>query len=476
MAAIFIRNVPDRVTDVILTRDLARILHGHPFHDPHSAQRINFHVSLHRERGSGARGHRGIGTITLPNLKLAKAFLAVYGRPRRPPLPYDNWGMPDLLVFEHHRDAPRDSTLKLIQETPYVDPQVLHDKEEKDAQLQGFIYLSAVQLGKRCRDGRFSIEWDAKDLDPQPTGIPSLEFLPDSREIWISLSSPPEDYSDSVEYSEDGHSQPMDPEPAPRIGFRWSKVEKLEIESSGAAIFNLRHSPAYEVQLGSRRRPCSYFDSAHQQAVAFASKGIRIAFRYTDGLNILQDMAAVAGLPVLRTVSLGSVKRRLFSGPAIEWVKLWISQLDWPIAFQVDGLLSSLAIDPTELCLLRREIEDIAVEFGVARTCEVLRLFRGRLTTLNDKGKDERGARTIQDCLFNSKNDITPHHMTLQNQAWNDGVFECLHVTVTPTRSIPSGPYPDQVRDMASLVLPPLLNLCLYSVVQQDSLNLPTSP
>lgn len=85
-------------------------------------------------------------------------------------------------------------------------------------------------------------------------------------------------------------------------------------------------------------------------------------------------------------------------------------------------------------------------EHGILKTGKILRLFRQRLLTMDWDGVDERGAATVPECLSKAEKDVTALYMSLRDQSKNPGYCNYYHVTVTPTRIMPDGPFPDQVR------------------------------
>ncbi|KAG9009177.1 hypothetical protein FRB93_005673 [Tulasnella sp. JGI-2019a] len=457
MAAIYMRNVPDSTTDVSLQRDLAKILHDAPFNRFTSGERMNFHVFLLRKQGNRARGHRGIGVLTLPTTETAKEFISIYGRRTRPSLPCDyTGGRGQFLVFERSRKEPDASIVTYILQTPYVDPQVVQEKREREAKLYKGVGLLSLQLGWRCRDDAFSIEWDAhKDfIHTLPSGETALggltlHFVEDTREIVIAFPSIPVPSDNTA----DGLRGP----PTPQIVFRWNRVQSVVFEKVSrdrpAIIFSLYRAPHFEYQTVSLglhkdvriiRQPCTAFLGTHGRIAPFASLEIRAECASPSDLDKFEQMAEVASLPSAMQIYVSPVKRRLFSVNALGQFDRWVAGLEWPIAFQLVAIRDNRLANPIELYDLQPYVATLKLEHGVPKTGEILRLFRQRLVTLGEKGVDQRGAVTILDCLSKTENDVTALYMSLRSQAKNPGYFNCYHVTVTPTRIICDGPFPDQ--------------------------------
>ncbi|KAG8856325.1 hypothetical protein FRB96_006476 [Tulasnella sp. 330] len=457
MAAIYMRNVPDSATDVSLQRDLAKILHDAPFNYLEFGRNMNFHVFLHRKKGNRARGHRGTGVLTLPSASIARAFISVYGPRTRPTIPCDYLGARSKsLVFEQGHTEPVRSIVNFILQNPYVDPQVLQEKNEREAQLYEGVSLSSLQLGWRCRDDALSIEWDAhKDLihklpgGQNIVGGITLQFVEDSRQIMIAFPPIPNATSNGMRGPH-----------TPQIVFRWSRVQSIVYEKVSttrpAIICTLWVAPAFEYQtilleanqdVKIIRYLCSSFPGAHSRVAPYASLVIRAECASAADLKKFEKMAEVANLPSAMQIYVSPIKRGLFSPSVLSRFDRWVAGIAWPIAFQLVAIRDNLLADPVELWGLKGRIWALEREHGVLKTGEILRLFRQRLSTMDWNGVDERGATTVPQCLSKAEKDVTALHMSLRDQSKNPGYFNCYHVMVTPTRIIPSGPFPDQFSD-----------------------------
>lgn len=318
-----------------------------------------------------------------------------------------------------------------------------------NAQLQHEVVVFSLQLGWLCRDNTFSIEWDARKEAPETTDMISLRFDEETREIVISLalaSEPPILYG-----------MELDVAGVPRwhVIFKWSKVWALHFESDGphpAIIVALQTPPALQRIRPylfdpdrENREPCSHFNTAHARIVHLASTVLRVQCQALTDLETFQKMAAIVSLPSPRPAIRASEERGVFSSSALKAYKSWVKRLDWPIAFQLEATLHNHLADPMELHALAGYITNLKATCGVPTTREILRSFRSRLASLNKDRRNQTSSTTVGACLARARQDVSPLHMALENHTRDDGFFFCYHVTVTPTRILPDGPFPDQV-------------------------------
>ncbi|KAG8946221.1 hypothetical protein FRC04_011967 [Tulasnella sp. 424] len=452
MAEVFMHNIPFSATHVEVVRSLAEVLHNPPFYNPND-QLTNFHVSLHRgKRLQASRKHTGHGSLTLPNADLAALFLrsfgpSTFGRRRL------RCEATRLIRFEESRYTPSPEVVALIQSTPYVDPLAQEERDERANQLRAAVKITQVQFGWQCRDGLFSVEWTSS-LPTNMNSPPSLGFQEETNEIWVSMGG--------------GHDASPDD-----IGtlitnvvvFRFSRVESLAYDTSSGAhpaiLFSFQTPPAFEMHrtpslVGSalpsspsqgRRTRLTSFSPSHETVAPYTSLAMRVVCDSRKDLAEFQRMAEVANLPSAVELAPPPPGRGLFTVGTLDRVHRWIAKLPYVVGFQALAILNNLHLDPLELWELRPHIMFILNEHGIARTSEILRLFGPHVKTLGWDSyldTDDEPPQTIEDCLRRATKDTTPLHMALRDQSKNPGWFNCHHVTVTPTRIVLDGPYPDQ--------------------------------
>ncbi|KAG8971334.1 hypothetical protein FRC05_011326 [Tulasnella sp. 425] len=449
MAEVFMQNIPLSTTHVEVVRSLAEVLHNPPFYNPNN-QLINFHVALHRGRNLPAgRKHSGNGSLTLPDADTASLFLQAYG-----PLAFGRRRLQcertQLIRFRAGHTIPRQEVVALIQSTQYVDPLAQEERDERANQLRSAVRITQVQFGWQCRDGQFSVEWTSS-LPTNMTSPPSLGFQEESNEVWVSMGG--------------GHHTLLDD-----IGtlisnvviFRFSRVESLAYDTcSGphpAILFSFQTAPAFEMHgtmsLGSlssfsqgRRTRLTSFSPSHEIVAPYTSLAMRVVCDSRRDLAAFQRMAEVVNLPPGIELAPPPPSRTLFTLGTLDRIHRWIARLPYVVGFQALAILNNLHLDPLELWELRPQIMSILNEHGTPRTSEILRLFGPHVQMLgwdSDRDTDEEPPQTIRDCLRRASKDTTPLHMALRDQSKNPGWFNCHHVTVTPTRMVLAGPYPDQ--------------------------------
>ncbi|KAG8900831.1 hypothetical protein FRC00_010867 [Tulasnella sp. 408] len=450
MAEVFMQNIPISAGHAEIVRSLADVLHNPPFYN-HSQQLTNFHVALHRGKKL-QRGHKhiGSGSLTLPDPNLASLFLHYFGRRNRRRLPCETWG---LIKFLPSRNVPREEVVALIQSTPYVDPKAQEAREERANQLRTVVRISQVQFGWQCRDGLFSEEWTSS-VPENMTSPPSLAFQEETNEIWVSMGGR------NHGWLEDSGSLVSNV-----IIFRFSRVESLAYDTLNgpypALLFSFQTAPAFErhqtystaspslpsYSVQGRRSRLVSFSSDHEFFAPYTSLAMRVVCASQKDFAEFQRMAEVANLPPAIPLDPPPPSRRLFATSVLDSIHSWIAKLPYVVGFQALAVLNNLHVDPLELRRLRGQIMSILNYHGPARTSEILRLFGPQVKMLGWASAfdaDEDPPETIEDCLRKATKEATPLHMALRDQSKNSGWFNCHHVTITPTRMVLDGPYPDQ--------------------------------
>ncbi|KAG8905124.1 hypothetical protein FRC01_008467, partial [Tulasnella sp. 417] len=284
------------------------------------------------------------------------------------------------------------------------------------------------------------------------TSPPCLAFQEETNEIWISMGGSVHDLLGDIGALI-----------SDVIVFRFSRIESLAYDTSNgpepAILFSFQTAPAFErhrtLSLAGQALPSSdiqgqrsrliAFSSSHEVSAPYTSLALRVVCRSRGDFAEFRRMAEVASLPPATELGPPPPSRRLFADNALERINRWIARLPYVVAFQALAILNNLHLDPLELWELRPHIMSILNENGPTRTSEILRLFGPHVKMLGwEEDKDEDSPQTIADCLRKATKDATPLHMALRDQSKNPGWFNCHHVTITPTRMVLDGPYPDQ--------------------------------
>ena len=114
-------------------------------------------------------------------------------------------------------------------------------------------------------------------------------------------------------------------------------------------------------------------------------------------------------------------------------LSVWLRECEWPIAFQLEGLLrNGLLITPVLMEDLRPRIEQMIREQPEV-AASILAAFAGGL---RNQEQQRRPIDMLQEAIEKSS---SPLQIRLPT-----GNFFCHHVTVTPTRILMEGPYPIQ--------------------------------
>lgn len=362
----------------------------------------------------------------------------------------------------------------------HIGLQAAHDREERDRKLSAIVNLHNVQFGWRCRDGALSVEWDAL-RDGRLGSQPNLRFRSESNEIRVSLgqtssqppssSSPfPEDNFARLLTSLDSLTRPTSEELS--VVFRFFRLKALTYDTtrSGrpAIIFTFYYPPSFELTSTNAldtfsdreplRMPLSSFGRPHAQIAPYMSLVMRVECNRETDLSCFQRMARFVHLRTSSEIS-PSVKRSLFSTNRLDSVLRWISRLDWLIAFQALKILNDGILHPGELGDLHPRIMALREQYGVEGAAEILRSFGTMLKTLGSGEEDEET--TVAGCLNKAISDASPLHLALRNDQTDPSIFNCHHVTVTPTRILLDGPYLDQASTSSESMPIALINQVL---------------
>ncbi|KAG8906417.1 hypothetical protein FRB99_006919 [Tulasnella sp. 403] len=447
---ISLQNIPMSVNEVDIVRGLAEVLHTAPLHDGMSTL-PNFHVFLHHDK-HGIFGHSRQGSVTLPTTDLAGQFLAIYGTAPRPPLSCDRGSR--LITFSRSRNQAKQDVLAVIRSTPYIDPQLTQEQASCAEKFKEEIEIHRLQFGWRCRDNVFSIEWD---------GVPSsrssqhkLSFIEEWRQVRISIPA----HTTAFDLEDDlGLWDEFQPSESLQVVFRFSRVESIACEGrdspSPAVLMTLEYPPSFERVLTypevegigrgyTKRCPLQSLMPNHQSVAPFTSLALRMQFSGHENLIKFERLAQIAHLPRIHDLSFPSVHRSLFSEANLNRVLDWIKGFGWTAAFQLQGIMNDLMVDPVELWGLRRQIDLLKNTNPMEKFVEILRLFKGHLRIWGRGEGPEESAITVADCLRQAAVAVTMTHMQLRDQRMDVGLFNCHHVTLTPTRMVLNGPYPDQ--------------------------------
>ncbi|KAF8581580.1 RdRP-domain-containing protein [Ramaria rubella] len=451
---IFMRNIPSTADEVAVALALQPLLHSAVF-EPYSPSPINFKVYLFANKRN-YRFQGRTGTLTLPSVKIGEIFLQEYGGTR---VKVDN----QYITMHQSNKGPRSDTLGEIRLFPYRDPRAIRETEKKLADLSGVVHLTDVQFCWECRDYTLSTEWkwNQDDQDQSLNSIFDAPFFdtPGS----FSFNSP-------LFGSHDGppsYSLRFGPETrkvivkksqnykARTIATRYSNIYAVETDSYAKVILlYLDIPPSYEEEeeeeevenifrmgMGNpfkkKRKKLMYLNERHASVAPYTWNVLRLVCKSSADVAEFKRMAEVANIATQenhRSVD----HRNLFHVDRLKQLRDWLCGLDWFVAFKCEELHKNMLLDTVELLELRGSINRLVQYREPNYVTQVLRQFDlglRRLWFAEDK--------TVQSCFNQAKDEIDQGGMHPQLVTNQRSLFQCLHVTFTPTTMKLRGPFPD---------------------------------
>ncbi|PSR72411.1 hypothetical protein PHLCEN_2v11754 [Hermanssonia centrifuga] len=293
--------------------------------------------------------------------------------------------------------------------------------------------LSTIQFGWECRDNTFSVEWDEDVTSGE------LVFDPERREFRIKIYD-----------SESAMTRII----AIRVAhINWASAA-MDSSVIPTLFMSLEHPPHFETEpmylSGGRSKPpqrqrWSYLDYEHAHVVAYTSLAIRLVCRDKSGLRIFEDLCTSTHIKAgdfLYPVEF----RELFSRDARLKYNAWlVSQLPWTVAFQVEAMVCKLLVDLREMLLLKPKISRMVQEKGREFTVLFLRYFAIQAKASSWYTSEARNSiLSVEELFVRCQQDFTPPTRPQQRPMADVDTFQCLHVSVTPTRMKLDGPYPER--------------------------------
>ena len=427
------RNISFDIDERKLKTHLAPIFHSREY----SGVPINFNVRIFKH----SKGRMKSGVITVPTARIGQQFLDEYGQPN----PQKHLQLVPTIFFQRSNKAPRTDVLETVRRLPFIDPRIEQEREAKATEVQGMtVPIASLQFGWICRDEVFSVEWEKC-----PPYRAELTFDEDKREFRVKWEE-----TDLARF----------------IAIRTSSIYWTGAgqDSSGehAIFFYLNHAPSYETQAneeelaalfsqlftssrtpqGPKRRRWAAFDDDHTPVAPYTSLAIRIVCSTRVGVETYRRLGKIAHTTI--ETSTYPIDRRGVCAPETSLLyQGWISSLPWLVAFQVDALLRSHLTDMQELLqVLRRPIEDTLRGNGAATTAAIVRDFHSRVKAIFWMGDSADGTHiSIEELFTLAKSEFLSKPPALGSPITEDAdLFECLHVTITPTTMYLEGPFPER--------------------------------
>ncbi|KAF9260078.1 RdRP-domain-containing protein [Marasmius fiardii PR-910] len=443
---IFIRNVEFFTHQHEVIRALADHLHQPPYT---TNMPLNFHVRMFRPKRGERKQHSGCGALTLPTTEVGTIFLNEYGeqsprkfvaiRGRR-------------IIFKISNKPLSLDILLSIQNSPYLDPEVLEERERIARHLkESTVPITRLQFVWPCRDQVLSAEWEHV-CAPQSF----VQFNANDRRLQIMLSPPD---ASRLRF-------PLDFEALLQslqvISIDFSAIDYIARDNQRDGVpaivlflFTppqfLKRNNIYDETIY-RREALDITDTdgrPHSDIAPYLSYTIRLLCRVPEDLTVFESLAREAGLNLPIHSDYWPVDRRqLFSVPTLHSFSSWLQELDFPVAFQIERLVLDFCVDPKEMLELRNKVSRLVVDSrkrgsptqSVDYVITCLRDFGSKAyDMLWYTGQEE----TLGQCFLDSKrrHDHTFKPLTRRE---DDGIFLCMHVQITPTGMIYTGPLPER--------------------------------
>lgn len=429
---LFFRDVSFQATSADIKRAFADELHS-PRYLRQSGQLWNFHIKLFPpKRNRPGQTHGGCGKVTVPEEYLGRCLLQDFGgNSRRLSIAGRR------IELKSSKDAPNAAILEKIRSEPYVPP----DVERRLAAIQesfqqNSVGIHTLQLGWETRGGVFSVEWE-KHFQADC----HLAFSDTRREIRIthkdqtdivrSIAIPWSQISWSATYyADEGHPAIFLSLYSPPIFDTENTVQTLIQSIQGSQVI----TPSKR-----QRVPELYPDDADFiRVLPYTTLSIRLLCRRMEDLRTFKTLCKTARLSAPKDYRYHAEQLAIFSETKLEQYRRWTSTLNWPVAFQLESLLRGRLADPSEILSIRRLVDDMLDDKGTDYTANLFRSVAHDASFL--QGIDE-GA--FADAIKHYANEFSwspsPH-------PWGpkDGIFNCLHVCVSPTSMTLGGPYPER--------------------------------
>ncbi|KAL0067955.1 hypothetical protein AAF712_005124 [Marasmius tenuissimus] len=447
---VFLHNVDFFTSPHDVIRALAQHLHQSPYT---TNMPLNFHVRMFKPK-RGKRGlHSGCGALTLPTVALGQSFLAEYGDGS--PTKFVSIRGRNVRFKLSDRGLSRDIVLS-IENSPYRDPSVVEERERIARLLEATtVPVNELQFTWPCRDQVLSVEWEYTC----PAGS-RIVFNAEERLMEINIKQQQESFIGQLETIFD--LQP----PSQVVSINFSAIDHIACDNnldgtSAIVIFFitppqflrvsdslLSASPTKERQPSLNLRDANH--RHHSEIAPYLSYTIRLLCPSRGSLTVFANLARQAGLNLDVNWDYWPIQyRNLFSIASLSAFSAWLQQLDFQVAFQIERLVNDFCVDPREIRELNIEVNALIVE--ARKRGSPNQSLDYVLTVLRDFGNKAydmlwyTGSQheTLKQCFNKCKrlHDKTFRPITRRE---DDGIFLCMHVQITPTGKIFTGPIPER--------------------------------
>ncbi|KLO16990.1 RdRP-domain-containing protein [Schizopora paradoxa] len=436
---IFMEDIAFSVHALNITIAISETIHGPAFEQFNVDGPVNFDVFIHRKksykRGDKSRSYK-TGCITFPTEELGARFLDDHRCGR---ISMILGGRP--IICRRSKFSPRPQVLGRIRRTPFTSPEILRERVTMQEEFRDVSEISAVQFGWDCRDDTFSVEWDRRALGRAHIS----RFDEGGRRLIVELGqdeSTLRKESIIITFSQisAAYSNKFSGFPAVFL--------TLRIPPLFLAAESLTGLQATQGKSNIRRRT-SLLDADHARVAPFVSTSMRLVFSNVEELNKFQRNWASSKIRHKLTIYDFLVeKRNLFSDENLKRLEMWMKQLEWPLAFHIHALITSdQALDPQELSDLQPHIDRLRVTEGAHFVSSIIPLFRVELEKqwyTDGWESHEPAGRCFTRILEEQLKRKGPISDIPRAVGAAEGIFNCFHVTITPTQMLLYGPYPER--------------------------------
>ncbi|KAK0196791.1 RNA dependent RNA polymerase-domain-containing protein [Armillaria mellea] len=431
--------LPTTVNEWDVTRSLAEVLHSDEFHPVHENERpLNFKVLLNPSKMGDVRND-GTGFLQLPTEAIGRKFLRWT---KETPIRIAG---KKIKVFP--KGTVRDYVALTLQRTPFVNPDIEEQWEDKCRQLDMRIRVDIVQFGAYYRPSyttsckppprAYSIEWER---DYAVNSAAWLKFEYEHKLIRITLGNETTEAEGQT------------------IAINFSSINKIALGYDGKPYicFDTLTPPVFEViELHRSLTGDDKIDNRqYKRRVGSLHPGHAAVSQYAQHLRLLlyndlncdvieqfKNLCEVAGIATnlifsfTRHWNLEASKQGFFEQKRLWRLRKVIQTFRWPIAFQLELLLHNCLLVTPEVETLIADVKQACREHPSQNDDYVGSLLRNYVEALQNRNPSE----SPQCCFGRVKKDFIYHKQTLSL-----GHFLCCHVTFAPTRMILEGPYATQ--------------------------------
>lgn len=421
------QNIHTSANRYNMKRAIAEVLHKDVCFSDLQAVPINLEIVIFPP---ARLGQYRCGALTLPTAEIGRRFLGKFGKGSMSKIFVGNVA----LIFKPSRKAPPSHVVEKITKFPYVDPKALEEREEVVEELdRRIVPVTDLRFGWECRDGTFSVEWEKSCLG-------HLVFDLDKKEYRMTYFDPFMTAVRTVSIRS--------------TSIAWAALGLADRPPRPGLFLSLEYPPTFEAESRdllfpshSDRQRQRHSDLGNEYSSSAPYTSLAVCFLFSSQ-KALSDVAWVAEKVMhmkLHNVLPKTVRLALFSQAYQDAYAKFVQSInDFGVAFQIDKLIHNHLMDFKEVLALRSHIELVLRRHGPKYTAEFIRHLASQCQMTNSAQKPPPSTDFVRelwlDCRRNFEYRIDP----VPEVGPQSDTFMCLHVTVTPTRILLDGPFPEK--------------------------------